>query len=186
MPAASEPVQLRVELAEVEPPVWRTLQVPDDFTLGDLHAVLQIALGWEDAHLHEFVAEGGRWGPPDEEAPGDLQDEDEVTVSEVLPAPGSALRYEYDFGDGWRHEITREAVAEEDDALPACVDGDRAGPPEDCGGPGGYQQLLAVLADPDHPEYQETLDWLGDEFEEFDPEQVDLERVNQELRDIFA
>jgi len=181
----SGPVQLRLDLTGVEPPIWRRVVVPEDFTLGDLHAAIQIALGWQDMHLHEFVSERGRWGPPDEEAPGEQGDEDGVTIADVLPAEGDALRYEYDFGDGWQHEITREPLSEEPEELPVCTGGERAGPPEDSGGPDGYEQLLAALADPEHPDHQEMVDSLAAEGEEFDPERVDLDLVNKELRDIF-
>lgn len=181
----AEPVQLRVELTGVEPPIWRRLVVPEDFTLGDLHAVIQVAMGWQDIHLHEFVGEQGRWGPPDEEAPGEQDDEDGLTVAEALPREGSALRYEYDFGDGWQQEVIREPLAEPPDELPVCTGGERAGPPEDSGGPDGYEQMLVALADPENPDHEEMVDWLAGEDEDFDPEHFDLDLTNKGLQDIF-
>src|SRR5256885_8858734 len=142
---------LGVMLSEVKPPVWRRLRVASDLTLRDLHHVLQIAMGWDDCHLHEFRMDGKRYGMPDprEDLARSPLDEQDYTLAAVLRR-GARFEYLYDFGDEWRHEIlVEDAVSREPDAPKAqCLDGARAGPREDCHGPLGYADLLAVLAKP--------------------------------------
>ncbi|MGH9225935.1 MAG: plasmid pRiA4b ORF-3 family protein [Acidimicrobiales bacterium] len=178
--------RLKVTLSGSSPPVWRRLAVPSATTLGQLHHILQRAMGWEDCHLHEFEAAGSRYGPP-----GDFldngwstppKDEETAKLSRVAPA-GTRLTYEYDFGDGWHHRIVVEKVEKVAAGGPGadgptCLSGRRACPPEDCGGVWGYEHLLEVLADPAHVEYEELLEWAG---EDFDPERFDLDHVNAGL-----
>ncbi len=167
--------QLKVTLKWSEPPIWRRLQVRGDTWLGELHYILQIAMGWEDAHLHAFVIGGADYGDPDTSA----HDEFEARLGEVA-GEGDAFIYEYDFGDGWAHELVIEQIlAPEAGAhYPRCLAGERACPPEDSGGIPGYEHKLAVLADPEDEGYEELRDWLG---EEFDPEAFDLAAANAGL-----
>ncbi|MBK5250250.1 MAG: plasmid pRiA4b ORF-3 family protein [Actinomycetales bacterium] len=170
--------QLKVSLRNVRPPVWRRLQVASDTSLGDLHVILQAAMGWEDYHLHLFSiggetyaddrVEGGWDGPP--------HDEDLARMDQVTPV-GARLRYEYDFGDRWEHDIVVEKVLPPEPTVtyPRCLAGRRACPPEDCGGPWGYANLLEAIADPKHPAHEELLEWVGAEF---DPEALDTAAVN--------
>lgn len=168
---------LKVTLEGIQPAIWRRLEVPSDATIGELHDIVQIAFGWDDSHLHEFRGPRGvRYGPPDPDSWGDVRDEDEVTLAEALPRTKSKLVYEYDFGDSWKHVIVVEKILppRASDPAPRCIAGQRAGPPEDCGGPWGYMDLLQAVRDPEDPENAERLDWLGDDFdpEEFDPEEI--------------
>lgn len=147
---------VRVVLEEVEPPVWRLVKVPSSTTLDVVHGVLQAAMGWTNSHLHQFRAGDG---PDDVRAERyltefDIEEGDEgvaevdVQLDELLAEPGDRVFYTYDFGDGWDHTLTLEAVEPCDDDPPVrCLDGARACPPEDCGGPGGYAELLAVARD---------------------------------------
>ncbi|MGH2726980.1 MAG: plasmid pRiA4b ORF-3 family protein [Actinomycetota bacterium] len=171
---------VKVTLSEIEPPIWRRLRVSETLTLDRLHIVLQIAMGWTDSHLHQFLIDDRRYALPSPEdgidRPGD---ERKVRLSDVVKVD-SCFTYEYDFGDGWQHEVEVESVYDGTPAVPAeCLDGRRACPPEDCGGPWGYVELLEILADPSHEEHGERREWVGDDF---DPEAFDLPGVNDELR----
>lgn len=176
---------LRIELLTIDPPIWRQVCVPQDLSLGDLHTVIQIAMGWQNCHLHNFVLQGERIGMPDEEFP-DIRDEQEVFVDDVFSHEGASLTYEYDFGDGWQHRITCQGPASAKDEPLTVVDGQRACPPEDCGGVPGYYHLLECLSDPNHLEHEDMADWLGGDF---DAEALDLEEANAllyEARDEFG
>jgi hypothetical protein len=172
--------QFKVTLNGVKPPIWRRLLVPSSFSLKDLHKVLQVALGWTDSHLHGFIAKGRHYGIPDPEFGTGQINESRVRLDEVLSTEKDAMTYEYDFGDGWGHKIVLEKVLEQavEGAAPSCIAGARACPPEDCGGPWGYTELLKIIADPAHPEHDERLEWLGGEF---DPERFDLSEINSVL-----
>ncbi|MGI8492500.1 MAG: plasmid pRiA4b ORF-3 family protein [Acidimicrobiales bacterium] len=172
--------RLRVTLLDVTPPVWRELWVPSAVALSVLHRVLQVALGWEDRHLHEWDIDGVSYGPPDEEDWGDeLDDESRALLADVAPVD-SAFLYLYDFGDGWEHLVEVQGIEPYDATVVplACVAGERACPPEDCGGPSGYEHLLDALGDPDDPEHDAVVEWAG---EGFDPAEFDRQSVNARL-----
>lgn len=176
--------RLRVALLEVRPEVWREVSVPSDYTLADLHDILQLAIGWTNSHLHVFSSGLVRYLPPDpddelaESHPS--MDSASVRLFEVLPQPGSRIQYEYDFGDGWEHSIVVKDIlpAGQQEGGPQCSAGARACPPEDCGGYSGYASLLQAIRDPADPEHEEMLTWCGGWF---DPEGFDLARVNRLL-----
>ncbi len=173
--------QLKVKLRHSMPPIWRRLEVRGDMTLGELHVVLQVAMGWTNSHLHAFVASGRRYGAPDWGIGLDLEDEDNTRLDQVLRKPKDKLVYKYDFGDGWVHDVVVEKVLPIDSGgrrYPLVTGGRRACPPEDCGGIFGYYRLLEVLGQPDHPEHEEMLEWLGGEI---DPERFDVEEINRRL-----
>ena len=172
--------QLRIGLTEVEPPVWRRLLVPGGVRLDKLHRIFQAAMGWQDYHLHSFEIGGSLLGPQTDDAPEDELDEKSVTLQSVVGQTGS-FAYEYDFGDGWEHEVAIEKSWRTPTALKfaVCVDGGGACPPEDCGGPSGYADLLDVLGDPTHDEYEHMLGWAGGLI---DPEKFDLALVNARLQ----
>lgn len=181
MKKADTPIyQIKVTLRDVSPPAWRRVEVPGDTKLGKLHRILQAALGWTDSHLHAFRIGRTVYGVPDPDFPDDeTVNERNVRLARIA-AQGDKLIYEYDFGDGWEHELRVEKVIPADPAVhyPRCTAGSRACPPEDCGGPGGYEHLLEVLRDPKHEEHDEMREWIGGDF---DPEAFDLEAVNREL-----
>jgi hypothetical protein len=174
-------LRLKVTLKGIDPPIWRRLEIPPDFTLARLHRVLQVAMGWADRHLHQFLAGEDRYGPLESEMEQDQRDEGATCVGDVLRSPGDRLRYEYDFGDGWEHEIVLEGILipKTGVSYPVCVDGERACPPEDCGGIPGYLNFLQAVRDPSHPEHAELLEWVGGTF---DPESFSVEGVNRLLR----
>jgi len=176
--------QLKVTLLDTKPLIWRRLLVPADSTLEQLHHVLQLAMSWEDYHLHEFEIGERRFGQPD---PDDdvmgvepLEDESKTRVFSVLGKVGAAALYTYDFGDGWEHEIVVEKVLPPDPGLryPVCVDGKFHGPPEDCGGIPGFYDFLKAISDPRHRRHKEMREWIGPNF---DPEAFSIEDVNRRL-----
>jgi len=136
--------QFKVTLLDIKPAIWRRIQVPD-CTLTDLHEYIQAAFGWENYHLHQFEIGGVLYGEPDPDGDDfdmDVEDETVVLLSKLLPKSSRKARwiYEYDFGDGWRHEVLFEGFPPIDPKakVPLCLEGERACPPEDCGGPPGY------------------------------------------------
>ena len=179
-PADTRVHRLKVSLHGAKPPIWRRLEVPSTMPLVRLHRTIQDSFEWEGYHLWVFEAPGGgRYGAPDPEL--EHGDATTVTLADVAGNPEDRLGYLYDFGDGWEHDITVEDVvdAEPGIAYPRCLTGRRAGPLEDSGGIWGYAHLCEVLADPDHPEHQERVEWLGlDDPADFDPAYFDPDEVN--------
>jgi tetratricopeptide (TPR) repeat protein len=173
--------QLKVTLRGSKPPIWRRLLVPADTKLSKLHDILQTAMGWTDSHLHMFGVRDTHYGIPNPDDWDEVLDERKVTLAEVLPRERAKLVYEYDFGDGWEHDVLVEKVLDAEPGVkyPACVAGKRACPPEDCGGVWGYANLVEAVNDPEHPEHDEMLEWLGGGF---DPEAFDVERVSRALQ----
>lgn len=176
-------IRLRVTLRGVKPPVWRRLLMPGTMTLSQLHTAIQAAMGWHDCHLHAFNIGGESFG--DRRRGDDVSDEDCPTLNDLLRSSAVLFGYTYDFGDRWEHRIAFETSepAVDGQPYPACVGGKRNCPPEDCGGALGYGQLLAVLADPNHPEHEDQLDWVGGEF---DPNEFNLEQANTVLAARFG
>jgi hypothetical protein len=173
--------QLRIDLMGAKPPIWRRILIASNASLYDLHCAIQNAMGWQNSHLHVFEKNGVYYAPGDLEemdfGEGEDMDEKQYTVQDVLPKENETLQYEYDFGDGWAHQIKLEKILlfDPDQALPICIKGRNACPPEDIGGLWGYDGFLDIMADPRHPEYEEMLEWVGGEF---DPTVFDLEEAN--------
>lgn len=176
--------QIKVTLKGAKPPIWRRFQMASSDTLEELHLVLQIVMGWANEHMHEFTHQQQRYGVPDQDYPSDIIEESNHTISHLLKNEKDKLSYTYDFGDGWQHDVVLEKILpfEHDAILPHCIKGKRACPPEDIGGLGGYENTLQILSNPSAPEYEETLEWLGGEF---DPEYFNLTDINLILNDCF-
>jgi Plasmid pRiA4b ORF-3-like protein len=174
--------RLRITLVDVEPTVWRRLLVPATVRVAKLHDIFQAAMGWTNSHLHSFTIGGELYGMHFDDYPEEEIDEKEVTV---LRAIGEHRRfsYEYDFGDSWQHEVVVEDFVRTPRGLKhaVCIDGQNACPPEDCGGVGGYAELLEVLADPEHEEHDHLLSWVGGTF---DAIFFDLAGVNVALQHV--
>lgn len=170
--------QFKITIQRVQPPVWRRLVVPWEFTLELVHEYLQSVFGWTNTHLHHFVIDGKRYGTPSEEL--DLEfDGDERTIKlRHIVTEGDTFEYEYDFGDCWHHRIVVEKLFEPlpQDILPACTGGARACPPEDCGGADGYADLLRALKKPGKSRDARSNDNWPDIF---DPEAFDLAETNR-------
>jgi hypothetical protein len=179
---AGDVYQLKITLRGVsKPPVWRRITVPAGLTLDLLHEVIQQVMGWEDGHMHVFSTSWQSYGTPDSDL--GYADEAKVTLAEVLAEPGAAMRYTYDFGDDWEHDVVLEKVLPPDRvARVSCLAGKGACPPEDCGGAWGYASLKEILTDPHHEEHEDLLDWLSlDSATDFDPAQFRLDEVNAQL-----
>ncbi|BCY11792.1 hypothetical protein [Actinoplanes sp. L3-i22] len=173
--------QVKVTLLGARPPIWRRLELPGDTGLTEVHEILQTAFGWTDSHLHVFETPYGVFGVADPEL--GYRSERPVTLEQVAPGAGAKVRYLYDFGDDWDHEIVVEKLLDRQEvAYPRCTGGRRAAPPDDCGGIWGYQQLMQVLSDPGHPDHADRLDWLGlKSAAGFDPARFDAAEVTREL-----
>ena len=173
--------QIKVSLKGSKPPIWRRIQVTGETTLAQLHRILQRVMGWESYHLYRFVVGGIEYGDPGmlEEMEG--EDARRVTLATLVRGEQDTFLYKYDFGDSWDHELLIEKVLpfEAGKRYPVCLTGKRACPPEDCGGIWGYAGFLDAIQDPQHPEHEEMVAWVGGEF---DPEAFDVDEVNRELQ----
>lgn len=173
--------RIKVGLQGAKPPIWRRLEVPADTTLARLHRIIQVAFGWDDSHLHVFQTPYGEFGVADREL--EHRSEVPVTLEQVAPAARERFKYLYDFGDNWLHEVVVEDVLDREQvSYPRCTGGRRAAPSEDSGGVWGYEELIEVLADPEHPEHQERLEWLGlESADDFQPARFDQAAINEAL-----
>ena len=177
-PSFGSVLELRVVLRDIEPAIWRRVRVPADVPLGVVHEALQVAFGWKASHLHDFQIGDIRFGMADVEHELFVVDEHAAPLGAVARA-GSTFVYRYDFGDDWDHEVTVERITEGgDDEAIRCTGGARACPPEDCGGPPGYANLVSALANPKHPEHVELKRWAP---RGFDPDKFDIVAVNKKL-----
>lgn len=187
-------LQLRIGLIGIAPPIWRRLQIPDAYSFWDLHVAIQSAFGWNDSHLHEFMVRR-----PGDRSPslrfGIPLPDDSFRPPEDRPSPGwkhlvsthlavgqTGVTYLYDFGDHWEHEVLLEEVlaSAPGKRYPRCIVGERAGPPDDCGGPHGYASLLEVLSDPgaeDHAEMKAWASSIKGLRGAFDPEAFDEQQI---------
>lgn len=169
--------QLKVTLRGSSPPIWRRVQVPADLTLDRLHRVLQVVMGWTDSHLHQFQVGETYFGTPNPEFSFEVKNEKRIRLSEVLRRPKARMVYEYDFGDGWEHDVVLEAAvpATPRGRYPLVLAGKRRCPPEDVGGIGGYYHFLEAMGDPNHPEHRDMKEWWDAPF---DPEEFDVKEIN--------
>jgi len=176
--------QLKITLAETEPPVWRRVLVSGNVSLKKIDQVIQAAMGWTNSHLHVFASADGRtaFSNPRFEL-DDARDESKVKLRSLVRNVGDWFRYEYDFGDSWWHEVVVEAILRPGGAgrTPRCIDGRRACPPEDCGGVHGYAELVAAMKNRRHPERERFIEWLGGEFES---DAFELDDANDRLRSL--
>ena len=176
--------QLRIDLSYAKPPIWRRILVEDTILLAELHEIIQIVMGWEEYHLHQFETERGEYyGEPDIDWRG-MRDEINFKLKDIAPAEKDKFTYLYDFGDSWDHQILVEKIlpAEKDKKHPICIKGKRACPPEDVGGIGGYYYFLEAISDPKHEAYENYKDWYEGDF---DPKEFNLEKINLNLRENF-
>ena len=177
--------QFKVALIGITPPIWRRVQVTGDYTLAQLHRVLQVVIGWESYHLYMFRMGSKKYGPPDPNGVDDLGmvDAKRIRLAAVMPRVGTTFTYVYDYGDDWEHELLLEAILMPEPGVtyPRCLAGERRCPPEDVGGIRGYADYLEAMFDPNHAEHEERMMWRGP----FDAEEFSVEKVNQELAKQF-
>jgi hypothetical protein len=178
--------QLKVNILDIEPPVWRSVQLAENTKLPRLHGILQLLFNWEDYHLHQFIAGRRVYAVPD---PDDalfglkVNDERRIPLNRIVNGVGERFDYVYDFGDNWRHQILLEAILLPSPNVfyPRCIAGARNGPPEDAGGARGYSRYLQALADPEHEEHENLLAWRGP----FDGEAFSIKTINASLKRTF-
>ena len=179
--------QLKIELLDVVPTVWRRLIVPETIKLPKLDRAIQTAFGWTNSHLHEFIIGGVEYAYPDPDWAEELGhvDETKIVLLDALGLEARCFDYVYDFGDHWHHvAIVEDRHLQTSPTSPiSCVAGENACPPEDVGGAHGYAEFLEVLADPGHEEHKHLMTWSGGNF---DPKRFDLDAVNRSLAKIKA
>ncbi len=189
--------QFKISLRDIKPPIWRRIQVPETYSFWDLHVAIQDSMGWSDCHLHQFemfspsIGMNIKIGILDEEGYDmDIHPGWKLKIADHFSMEDKSAAYTYDFGDNWEHKIQLEKILprEKNTNYPVCIGGKRAGPPEDCGGVSGYENLLETINDPDNEEYEETIEWLGGEFdpEHFDPGEVHFDDPAKRRRMAFG
>jgi len=154
--------RIRVNLLAIDPPIWRRLLVSSSTSLAEFHHILQITMGWSDAHLHQFIHAGNIYGIPAADNPTAILESKSVRLNKVLKREQDHLLYQYDFGDGWEHRVELEEILpfDIDQKLPRCIEGERACPPENVGGVPGYAYFLEAIEHPDHPEHDTVQEWM--------------------------
>lgn len=178
MPTTASIFELSITLDGTDPPVWRRIRARSNVTLFKIHGVLQTVMGWTDSHAHQFEVGDRLYRIPDPESSEPHEDEKKTLLNQVLQKQGDRLIYEYDLGDSWKHTVVLEDVLkpESDVEYPIVEAGERACPPEDCGGPDGYTRLIEALSDAGHPDHDEMAEWVGDAY---DPEYFDADEINR-------
>ena len=177
--------QIKVTLKDIRPPIWQRVQVPSNISLNKLHWILQAVMPWDGYHLHQSIIGGVDYSEPDpdDDFGFELKSDRTAKLNQVALGAGARFTYEYDFGDGWEHEILIERVLPPEGGVryPMCLAGKRAWPPEDCGGTPGYARFPEAIRNPVHEEHDELRQWAGGSF---DPETFDLDDINHRLRRI--
>ncbi len=172
--------QLKIKLLGIKPMIWRRLLVSSVMKLDELHIAIQIAMGWTNSHLYEFISGYDRYGVPDDNGMLKVYDAGSFRIDSILKKEKDELLYLYDYGDTWEHNVLLEKVLPftTEQTLPYCVAGKQACPPEDVGGAPGYAYFLEAIEDPSHPDHDEQTEWVGGFF---DAEHFDLVEVNDLL-----
>jgi hypothetical protein len=172
-------IRVSITLLDVDPAIWRRIEVPATFTLEGLHDVIQTVMGWADYHMHHFQFGDVMYGVPAPDDP-EMNDGRKVQLWTLVDDGERTFQYLYDYGDGWCCIVVLEAVApmRSGASYPRIAEGARRGPPEDVGGPWGYGEFLEAIADPKHERHKELIEWSGGEF---DPQQFDIDEINRRL-----
>jgi len=175
--------QFKIELQHSDPLIWRRIKVNQNYRMDSFHQVIQIVMGWENSHLHEFLIDDKIVGMVDHAFVGELQpnevEESTLILREFDFGKSDTFEYFYDFGAKWNHIVTVENFMPGDLFFPNCYDGEGACPPEDCGGIMAYNDICAILKNPDHPDHKNMLEvWP----EDFKPDYFNSIAVNEELK----
>ncbi len=196
-----DPIKLKINLENMPHSVFRRILVPADINMLQLHFVVQIAMGWEFAHLFQFRDKKFEANiiatiPMEEDdfpffnRRTEESKADEIQLKDhfLLANQGKPFWYWYDFGDDWWHKITFQKPTKKDresfSGIPVCVEAFGACPPEDVGGPWGYADFLTVIHNSKHPEHKEMREWAGlSSREKYETEFVDLNQINENLRE---
>jgi hypothetical protein len=182
--------QFKIQLRDIDnPKVWRQVLVPAHFTFYTFHLVIQQAFGWENYHMFQFSPKGYASSPeigiPNPGMDVEVQDAKKVKVKDIFTKAKQKFTYIYDFGDDWMHDLLLEKITDENLLKAACIAGEGHCPPEDCGGPWGYEELKEVLNNPDHPEHAERKEWLGlKKNQKWDAVAFDLKKTNLQVQKV--
>ena len=179
-------IQLKITIENSKPAIWRRVRVEKQTTFFELHHIIQITFGWQNYHVYEFFIDNHKLGAPDDylknvpSTDEGVIDARDIALDSLIVQPRETFKYEYDFGDSWMHRIVVERFLPKEEFIeyPYCMSGKYSSPPEDCGGISGYYDMLKILKDKKHPDYKETLKWVG---KKFDPLYFDKEGVNKKL-----
>lgn len=172
---------LLLQAAGCQPRIWRRLVVRESMWLSRLHDSIQLAFDWFDYQTHAFALDDLRFGNPVRREDVTIEDDRDVTLADLDLEHRERFSYYYHFGEGWQIQVRVEkvGVAEKGAPYPVCVGGERAGPPEDCGGLEAFHDMLACIKEPNTDLGREWLEWLGPDY---DPERCDLEKINKALK----
>ena len=172
--------RLHIQLDDVEPAIWRRVEVPLTSSLKAVHNVIQAIMLFEDYHLFQFEIGDRRYGYPDPEWGDEMRDARNIRLGAILARGETRFTYTYDFGDDWRHTLLVEEIVTTEPMVdyPRFVDGARRAPPEDVGGPPGFEEFLRVMVAPDDPEHDNIMTWYG---RPFDPTDIDVTAITQRL-----
>jgi hypothetical protein len=189
--------QFKISLKDIKPPIWRRIQVPKTYTFWDFHVAIQDSMGWFDSHFHEFEITNPLTGlktligiPEEEFADYKVLPGWKIKIADYFLRENKSANYIYDFGDNWEHKITLEKILPKENNVtyPLCVKGERACPPEDCGGTYGYEDFLKIIGDPDDEQHERMLEWIGGEFnpEHFNPNEVTFDDPAERFKIAFG
>ena len=181
--------QFKIQLLNIsDPTVWRRLLVPEQFTFLRMHNLIQAAFGWENHHLFQFSPKGYGSEPniampfEDDDFAEKKVNPSKIKLSDIFHTPRQRYIYIYDFGDDWKHQIVLEKITENKILRAACIAGQGACPPEDCGGPWGYARMLEILGNPKDPEHKDMKEWLGlSKNQKWDADAFDLEKTKSRV-----
>ena len=182
---AKKVYQIQILLLGIKPKIWRRILIQSDMLLSDFHKVIQTSMGWTNSHLHQFIKNKIHYSEriPEDTSWDETGNVDylNMKLSDLLEKEEEMVLYEYDFGDGWTHDLILEKILFGDNELefPVCLGGEMNCPPEDCGGIGGYSNILEILKNPKDKEYESYIVWLGGKF---NPSYFNIRKVNKLLR----
>ena len=177
--------RIQIALRKSKPKIWRRVIIRSDLLLSDFHKIIQTTMGWTNSHLHQFIKNRTFYMERilDDEYWEEMYNVDysKMKISDLLKKEKDRIIYEYDFGDGWEHDIILEKIENNgvNKIIPICLTGRNNCPPEDCGGIRGYYGMLEILKDSAHEEYEEYIVWLDGEF---DPKYFDKNEINDKLK----
>lgn len=172
---------LKLTVAACRPAIWRRLLVRDTMWMSRLHDTIQVAFDWFDYQTHAFNVDERRYGNPLKREELVIEDDRDIALADLGLDQHSHFTYGYHFGEGWQIHVLVEDVgkAEKGFAYPSCLAGERAGPPEDCGGVEAFHDMLACIQEPHTELGREWLEWLGPDY---DPMRCDLDKINKALK----
>jgi Plasmid pRiA4b ORF-3-like protein len=191
--ATAQTITLKIELLYMPYPVWRHITVSSSATLADLHTIFQTAMPFNNSHLHQFdvaatMPKGSRkrapitsYGTPDPEGWMDIEDERATTLGDLVATGVKTFTYMYDFGDSWEHEVTIAKVEprQANNPFVLLVEAEGQAPPDDCGGPPGFEAFLDAMTDPNHEEHNDLVGWYGKKT--FNPADVPTKSISTKL-----